>query len=151
MGVDPGLKGGIAFYFPSHPNRVSAEDMPTVNQQIDAHTLGRRIEQLRPDVAIIELVGARPGQGVSSMFNFGEGCGAIRGVLVALNVPITFVPPSTWKKHFRLSKDKDESRQRALELFPVSRDLFTLKKHEGRAEAALIARFYAEIRMKVAA
>lgn len=151
MGIDPGLKGAIAFYFPDAPNRVSAEYMPVVNGGIDGHTLASRIRQLKPDAVIIELVGAMPKQGVSSTFNFGEGCGVVRGVVSALGIPYFYVPPSRWKKHFRLSSDKEASRQRALELFPDVARLFELKKSEALAEAALIARYHSETRLRNAA
>lgn len=151
MGIDPGLKGGISFYFPAAPDRVAAEYMPVVNGGIDGHTLASRIRQMQPDVAVIELVGAMPKQGVSSTFNFGEGCGVVRGVVSALGVPYFYVAPARWKKHFRLSSDKEASRQRALELFPAVSHIFALKKSEALAEAALLARYHAETRTKVAA
>lgn len=151
LAVDPGLTGAFAFYFPSHPDRVSVEDMPVVAGSVDPTTLARRIEQLRPDVAVVELVGARPGQGVTSMFKFGDSFGAVRGVLAALNIPVHFVPPQRWKKHFRLSSDKEGSRRRALELFPASAGRFARKKDDGRAEAALLARYHAETMARAAA
>lgn len=151
MGIDPGLKGAISFYFPDAPERVSVEDMPVVAGMVDAVTLAQRVAQLRPDVAIVELVGSMPGQGVSSTFKFGEGCGVVRGVLAGLNIPVHYASPQRWKKHFRLSADKEESRRRALELFPVSGAAFARKKDDGRAEAALIALYHAETRTQVAA
>ena len=82
LGVDPGLGGALAFYFPAD-NVVSAEDMPVVAGDIDAATLAARIAQMRPDLAIVEHVTSRPGQGVVSVFRFGCGFGTIRGVVAA--------------------------------------------------------------------
>lgn len=148
MGVDPGLKGAFAFYFPQYPDRAGVSDMPVVAGMIDAATLARFVAEIKPDVAIVELVASRPGQSAPSTFKFGEGCGVIRGVLSALNVPVHYASPQRWKRHFHLSSDKEESRRRALELFPASAALFSRKKDEGRAEAALIARYHAETRFK---
>lgn len=141
---DPGLHGAVAFYFPDHPERVSVEDMPVAGGDIDCVTLAARIRQLKPDIAIVELVHAMPKQGVSSTFKFGSGFGAIRGVLAALEVPTHLVPPTAWKKHFRLGSDKEQARALALRMFPAVGERFARRKDDGRAEAALIARYGAE-------
>src|SRR5262245_30801008 len=101
---------------------------------------------MKPDLAIVERGGARPGQGVSSMFGYGVTCGLIRGVVATLRIPMRLVAPTTWKKHFQLGPDKELSRARALQLWPACAELFALKKHHGRAEAALIARYFVETR-----
>lgn len=144
MGVDPGISGAVAFYFPAAPLMVSADDVPIVAGEIDAATLAARIGQMKPDMAIIERVASRPGQGVSSMFKFGTAYGTVRGVVAALNIPVRFVTPATWKKHYRLGPDKEQARARALELWPGRSELFRRKKDHGRAEAALLARYGAE-------
>lgn len=143
LGIDPGASGAIAFYFPSRPELVSAEDVPLAGGEIDAATLARRINQLRPTMAIIEQVGAMPKQGVSSTFKFGTAYGTVRGVVQALGVPMHLVTPGRWKKHFRLDADKEKARALAIRLWPASRH-FERKKDHGRAEAALLARFGAE-------
>lgn len=143
LGVDPGLSGALAFYFPTH-DRVSVHDMPVVAGKVDGYGLSEAIRQLRPTHAVIEQVATRPGQGISSAFNFGEGCGVVRGVVASLAVPVVFVTPTSWKRHFRLSQDKDESRKRAMDLFPSIAKDFSRKKDDGRAEAALIARWFAD-------
>lgn len=145
LGVDPGLSGAIAFYFTSHPHLISVEDMPVIAGEISAADLAMRINQVRPDAAVIELVGARPGQGVSSMFKFGKSFGVVIGVCQALKIPTHFVTPQKWKKHFSLGADKDDSRLRATEYWPDRPELFAKKKHDGRAEAALIARYGADV------
>ncbi len=141
---DPGASGAGAFYFTAHPETVSVEDTPLADGRVDGATLARRLEIMRPDLAIIERVGAMPGQGVTSMFNFGAAYGTVIGVVAALKIPVHFVTPGKWKKHFGLSADKEEARARALQLWPARAELFARKKDHGRAEAALIARFAAE-------
>lgn len=143
LGIDPGLSGALAFYFPVQ-QVVSAEDMPVVAGDVDAATLAARIIQMRPDVAIVESVGARPGQGVSSTFKFGCGFGIVRGVIAASGVPLHLVSPAKWKRGFGLNSDKEKSRALALQLWPARADLFARKMDHGRAEAALIARYGAE-------
>lgn len=141
---DPGASGACAFYFTAHPDTVSVEDTPVADGRVDPASLARRIEIMRPDLAIIERVGAMPGQGVSSMFNFGQAYGAVIGVVAALKVPVHFVTPAKWKKHFGLSADKEQARAKALQLWPARAELFSRKKDHGRVEAALLARFAAE-------
>jgi crossover junction endodeoxyribonuclease RuvC len=143
MGVDPGLSGAVAFYWPSQ-GRLIVEDMPAVASQVDTANLAALIGQHGPDAAIIELVGAMPKQGVSSTFKFGVSYGAVRGVLSALGVPYRLIAPSKWKRHFTLPSDKEEARARALQLWPVENDRFSRKKDHGRAEAALLARYGAD-------
>jgi hypothetical protein len=144
LGIDPGISGAIAFFFPDHPERVACEDVPIAAGNIDAVTLAARIAIMAPDVVIIEQVGAMPGQGVSSMFKFGRAFGTVIGVVGALKLPLHMVAPSRWKSHFRLSADKEEARALALRTFPACGGQFQRKKDHGRAEAALIARYGAE-------
>jgi crossover junction endodeoxyribonuclease RuvC len=147
MGIDPGASGAIAFYWPSHPHVVTAEDVPLVDGEIDATTLAQRIDQMRPDLVIIERVGAMPKQGVSSTFKFGKSYGLVIGIVAALKIPRHFVTPGKWKKHYGLSADKEQARARALNLWPES-ESFSRKIDHGRAEAALLARYAAETMFK---
>jgi crossover junction endodeoxyribonuclease RuvC len=147
--IDPGKSGAIAFYFSSHSHVVSVEDMPVVDHRINGVELASRINQMSPDACIIELVSSRPGQGVASMFNFGMCFGVAVGVVQALNIPLHFVTPTKWKKYFSLSSDKEESRRRAIDLWPESADRFSRRRDEGRAEAALIAKWGAETVFKL--
>jgi hypothetical protein len=144
LGIDPGISGAIAFFFPDHPERVACEDVPIAAGNIDAVTLAARIAIMAPDVVIIEQVGAMPGQGVSSMFKFGRAFGTVIGVVGALQLPLHMVAPSRWKSHFRLSADKEMARALALRTFPACGFQFSRKKDHGRAEAALLARYGAE-------
>ena len=93
----------------------------------------------KPDHAYLELVGAMPGQGVSSMFNFGVTYGAIRGVLAALQIPMSVVTPVKWQRDLSVAKGKEGNRARAAELFPEFAYLFARVKDDGRADAALLA------------
>jgi hypothetical protein len=145
LGIDPGISGAIAFYFPGVPSRVCAEDVPVAAGEINAAGLADRIRKMRPDVAVIERVNAMPGQGVSSTFKFGAAYGVVCGVLAALEIPCHRVSSMVWKKHFKLSSDKEASRALALRLFPATAEYFSRKKDHGRAEAALIARYGSEV------
>jgi len=141
LGLDPGVSGAIAFFFCDAPDRVAVEDVPVVAGEISAHLLADRIKAYGPSIAMVERVSAMPGQGVSSMFNFGVSFGQARGVIGALNIPLHYVAPARWKKHFRISADKDAAREAAIRLFPSCAASFARKKDHGRAEAALIARY----------
>ncbi len=145
MGIDPGISGAIAFYFTEVPSRVSVDDVPVAGGEINVAELARQIRIHRPTFAVIERVSAMPGQGVTSMFNFGRSYGDVRGTIGAMSVPLHFVTPQKWKKHFGLSSDKDQSRLRAIRMFPDVAESFKLKKHDGRAEAALIALYGAQV------
>jgi hypothetical protein len=141
---DPGGSGAIAFLFKGYPRTISAEDTSIVAGEIDAATLADRITAMRPDLFIIERVGAMPKQGISSTFKFGKAYGVVIGVVAALKIPVHFVAPSVWKRHFGLSSDKEQCRGRALQYWPERAELFARKRDHHRAEAALLARFAAE-------
>jgi crossover junction endodeoxyribonuclease RuvC len=143
LAIDPGLTGGVALYFPAQ-DAITAEDMPVVGGDVDVATLSARIAQMKPDLAIVELVASRPGQGVASVFRFGVGFGMVRGVVAASGVPMHLVTPAKWKRHFGLDSDKEKARALALRLWPTRADLFSRKKDHGRAEASLLARYAAE-------
>ena len=98
---------------------------------------------------IIEHVTAMPGQGVTSMFNFGQTFGAIKGVCAALKLPIFFVRPSKWKKYFELiNSSKDSSRTKVIEMYPSLSSQLAKKKDVNKSDAILIARFYYDTRLK---
>lgn len=149
--LDPGLTGAVAFYFPTHADRISVEDMPVCAKETDAVTLARRIDQFKPDAVVIEIQHPMPKQGLGSTFRTGDNFGAVRGVVAALRIPTYFVSAKDWKKHFKLDADKERARALALRLFPQSADMFKRVKDHGRAEAALIARWYVETKQAVAA
>ena len=98
---------------------------------------------------MVEQVNAMPGQGVTSMFNFGQTFGAIKGISAALNLPIYFVRPSKWKKHFDLiNSSKDASRTKAIEMYPSMAENLSKKKDVNKSDAILIARFFSETGFK---
>lgn len=142
--IDPGLSGAIAFFDPAEPHLVTAEDLPVAGGEIDVATLAARLRSMAPDVAIIEQVASMPKQGVASTFKFGVAYGMARGIVTGLGIPLHLVTPRRWKAHFHLDSDKDKSRALALRYWPTS-TAFARKRDDGRAEAALLARYYAEV------
>ena len=145
IGVDPGASGAIALVVDGVLHQVV--DMPTVTvtrnaaqkRQVSPAGVADIIRSMKPDTAIVEKVGAMPGQGVSSMFSFGRSVGILEGALAALQVPATLITPQAWQKAVGAAKGKDGSRQRVMELFPRDSHLFARVKDDGRADAVLIA------------
>ena len=115
-----------------------------------ALTLSLIKDNIKPEeevAVIVEQVNAMPGQGVTSMFNFGQTFGAIKGICAALQLPIFFVRPSKWKKHFELiNSSKDASRTKAIEMYPKLSNLLSKKKDVNKSDAVLIARYFSETR-----
>jgi crossover junction endodeoxyribonuclease RuvC len=153
VGVDPGLTGAIGFL--RDGVFVAVEDMPTVLKGVGSvksevspaglKTLIR--ERLQPGesvVAVLERVGAMPGQGVSSVFSLGDSFGCARSVLATAGFETHLVSPVTWKKYYKLTADKELSRALAVKIWPSAP--LHLKKHDGRAEALLLARWLWETR-----
>lgn len=136
LGIDPGISGAWALLFPD--NSVTAGDLPTVAGEIDVPTLAKVLRVSDIAFAVVEDVHAMPGQGVTSMFKFGRAHGSVLGCILTLGIPVHMVAPTRWKKHFRLSADKEASRALALRTWPAA-DCFGRKKDDGRAEAALLA------------
>jgi len=142
-GIDPGLSGGIVHI--SRDNILEIHDMPTLTinkkgKREVAAFLASDIIQTHPNSSVfIERVAARPGQGVSSMFNFGKNYGILMGIVAGRHMLMELVTPFQWKKDLKVGNGKDGSRYRAQELFPNYSEYFARKKDDGRAEAALIA------------
>lgn len=145
-GIDPGASGAIAI-LDMEKGYLSVIDMPThqierngkTKNEISAQLVARHLEELQPDHVWLERVGAMPGQGVSSMFQFGRSVGTIEGIIAALRLPISYVTPQKWQKASGMRVGKDGSRQRAQELFPAFAQHFSRVKDNGRSDAALIA------------
>ena len=150
VGVDPGFSGAIAHYC-TKTKDLDVVDMPTILKskgkvEIDVHSLLHLLEPEAKDrMAVIEQVASRPGQSSVATFRFGMGYGALIACVAANKTPMYFVTPSKWKKYFGLSSDKDTSRQLAIQRWPDHYEKFKLKKHDGRAEAALICLYGAEV------
>ena len=109
--------------------------------------ISKRIKQFEKNQirVVIEHVSAMPGQGVTSMFNFGQSFGILKGICTAMQLPMYFVRPAKWKKYFNLlNSEKDASRTRAIEIFPYFSSQLSRKKDSNKADAILIASFYHE-------
>ena len=158
IGIDPGLSGAIAVL---EENKVlGIYDMPVMTdgkkskKQLNSAQLVSIIKQNTSNndelAIVVEQVNAMPGQGVTSMFNFGQTFGAIKGVCAALELPIFFVRPSKWKKYFELiNSSKDSSRTKAIEMYPSLSNQLAKKKDVNKSDAILIARFYYDTRITV--
>jgi len=146
LGIDPGSSGAIAVFKPDI-GHLSMIDMPVLTvsrngkekREVNPHIIASIFRDREPATAIFEKVGAMPGQGVSSMFQFGRSVGTVEGVLAALNIPVTYVTPQVWQKACGIRGGKDGSRMRAIELFPAYAQLFARKMDNGRADAACMA------------
>jgi crossover junction endodeoxyribonuclease RuvC len=155
IGIDPGISGSICFF--EDGKILDVIEMPTMNEgkknkrQVNGaqiyNEITDRINKLqKQDVrVVVEQVSAMPGQGVTSMFNFGQSFGLIKGICSAMQLPLYFVRPTKWKKYFNLIKsEKDASRTRAIEIFPYFSSQLSKKKDSNKADAILIASFYHE-------
>ena len=157
FGIDPGIAGAIAVL--DDKKIVDVKDLPTMSEgkknkrQLNSANLSQYISSNIVDfnktVVVVEQVNAMPGQGVTSMFNFGQTFGAIKGITATLKLPIFFVRPSKWKKHFELiNSSKDASRRKVIEMYPSFAEKFSKKKDVNKSDAILIARFFRETGFK---
>jgi crossover junction endodeoxyribonuclease RuvC len=155
IGIDPGISGSICFF--QDGKIIDVVEMPTMTEgkknkkQVNGSQIFNeilfRIKKLdKKDIkVIIEQVSAMPGQGVTSMFNFGQSFGILKGICSAMQLPMYFVRPAKWKKYFNLiNSEKDASRTRAIEIFPYFSGQLSRKKDSNKADAILIASFYYE-------
>ena len=155
IGIDPGIKGAICilkdgkildvFDMPIMP--VGKKNKSQVNgSQIYNEIQKAIIDEDKKDIkVVIEQVSAMPGQGVTSMFNFGQSFGILKGICSAMQLPMFFVRPAKWKKYFGLiNSEKDASRTRVIEMFPYFSSNLSKKKDSNKADAILIATFYYE-------
>ena len=155
IGIDPGLSGAIAIL--KNNKVLNIFEIPVMSEgkknkrQLNSAQLVKliqdNIKENEEVSVVVEQVNAMPGQGVTSMFNFGQTFGAIKGICAAMNLPIFFVRPSKWKKHFELiNSSKDASRTKAIEMYPSLSNELAKKKDVNKSDAILIARFYSETR-----
>src|SRR5262245_43464246 len=124
--------------------RIEAYDIPTVDGSVDVDALVRRVHDHAPRLAVIEKAQAMPKQGVVSVFKYGCAFGALCTLVAVCNIPHHLVSPRKWKAHFGLDADKEKSRALAIRLWPGC-GLFERKRDHGRSEAALLARYGAEV------
>jgi hypothetical protein len=156
LGIDPGAGGALALYVQAPKYDIVVLDMPVheVNgkRRIDLHGIQRVVAswemQFGITLAIVENVGAMPGQSPNGMFWFGYAACAAQSAVVAAGVPMKLVTPQTWKKHYGLAggpENKDQARQLASRAFPSHAHLWARKKDDGRAEAVLMAAYGATL------
>ena len=153
IGIDPGISGAICFFEDGQVKEII--DMPVMadgkknKRQINAsqtyNEISKRINKLpkKDIIVVIEQVSAMPGQGVTSMFNFGQSFGVLKGICSAMQLSMHFVRPAKWKKYFGLIKtEKDASRTKVIEIFPYISSQLSRKKDSNKADAILIASFF---------
>jgi len=151
IGIDPGITGGISVL--ENKKIIEVYDTPTmidgkknkrqVNGAQVTNIIKDNLKKTEEVVVVVEQVNAMPGQGVTSMFNFGQSFGVIKGICSALSLPIYFVRPSKWKKHFNLIKtNKEASRTKVIEIYPEISNKLSRKKDSNKADAILIARYF---------
>ena len=155
IGIDPGITGCICFF--EDGKIIDVVEMPNMpegkknKRQVNGaqvfHEISSKIQNIKKEniKVIIEQVSAMPGQGVTSMFNFGQSFGILKGICSAMQLPMYFVRPAKWKKYFNLiNSEKDASRTKAIEVFPYFSSQLSRKKDSNKADAILIASFYYE-------
>ena len=160
IGIDPGISGAICFFENGEVKEIL--DMPNMaegkknKRQINGpqiyNEISKRIINIPKNevVVVIEQVSAMPGQGVTSMFNFGQSFGVLKGICSAMQLSMHFVRPAKWKKYFNLIKtEKDASRTKVIEIFPYISSQLSRKKDSNKADAILIASFYNNTYQKV--
>ena len=153
VGIDPGISGALCFF--SNGNVIDVIDMPTMaegkknKKQVNGRQIFNEILNIKNTFAghkinvVVEQVSAMPGQGVTSMFNFGQSFGVIKGICSAMELPIFYVRPAKWKKYFNLiNAEKDASRTKVIEMFPKISQKLSRKKDNNKADAILIAKYF---------
>ena len=153
IGIDPGISGAICFF--SSGKVLDVIDTPTMaegkknKKQVNGRQIFNEIKMLKNNfpeenlIVVLEQVSAMPGQGVTSMFNFGQSFGIIKGICSAMEIPIFYVRPAKWKKYFNLiNSQKDASRTKVIETFPEISHKLSKKKDSNKADAILIAYYF---------
>ena len=155
IAIDPGISGSICFF--KEGKVVDVIEMPNMaegkknKRQVNGaqiyNEISLRIKNFSKEEikVVIEQVSAMPGQGVTSMFNFGQSFGVLKGICSAMQLPMYFVRPAKWKKYFNLiNSEKDASRTKAIQIFPYISAQLSRKKDANKADAILIASFFYE-------
>ena len=155
IGIDPGISGSICFFQDGEIKDVV--EMPTMTEgkknkkQVNGSQIFNEISEKIKNIdkknikVVIEHVTAMPGQGVTSMFNFGQSFGILKGICSAMQLSVYFVRPAKWKKYFNLiNSEKDASRTRAIEIFPYYSSYLSRKKDSNKADAILLASYFFE-------
>ena len=153
IAIDPGINGAISIL--ENKKILEVYDTPTmidgkknkrqINSAQVSNIIKERLNENKEVIVVVEQVNAMPGQGVTSMFNFGQSFGVIKGICAALSLPIYFVRPTKWKKHFNLIKtNKDASRTKVIEVYPELSSKLHRKKDSNRADAILIGLYFSD-------
>ncbi len=155
IGIDPGISGSLCFF--EDGKIIDVIEMPVMaegkknKRQVNGPQIYNEILKRTKNIekksikVIIEQVSAMPGQGVTSMFNFGQSFGVLKGICSAMQLPLYFVRPAKWKKYFNLiNSEKDASRTKAIEVFPYISQQLSKKKDANKADAILISSFFYE-------
>ena len=155
IGIDPGISGSICFF--ENGKVIDLIEMPSMadgkknKKQVNGsqiyNEINSRIKKLNKQEikVVIEQVSAMPGQGVTSMFNFGQSFGVLKGICSAMELPMYFIRPAKWKKYFNLiNTEKDASRTKAIQIFPYISSQLSKKKDSNKADAILLASFFFE-------
>ena len=155
IGIDPGISGSLCFF--EDGKIIDLVEMPSMadgkknKRQVNGaqiyNEISLRIKNFnKEDIrVVIEQVSAMPGQGVTSMFNFGQSFGVLKGICSAMQLPMYFVRPAKWKKYFNLiNSEKDASRTKAIQIFPYISSELSKKKDANKADAILLASFFFE-------
>ena len=155
IGIDPGISGAICFFDNGQVKEIinmpvmadGKKNKRQVNGPQTYNEILKRINNYpkKDIIVVIEQVSAMPGQGVTSMFNFGQSFGVIKGICSAMQLSMYFVRPAKWKKYFGVIKtEKDASRTKVIEIFPYISSQLSRKKDSNKADAILIASFFYE-------
>ena len=155
IGIDPGISGSICLLedeiikdvleIPTMTKRKKNKKQVNGSQIFNEISFRIKTYEKKNIKVVIEQVSAMPGQGVTSMFNFGQSFGILKGICSAMQLPIYFVRPAKWKKYFNLiNSEKDASRTRAIEIFPYFSSNLSKKKDSNKADAILIANYFHE-------
>ena len=156
IGIDPGVSGAISVL--ENKKVIDIFEMPTmidgkknkkqVNGSQITNIIKEEINKKKEIIVVVEHVNAMPGQGVTSMFNFGQSFGVLKGICAALSLPIYFVRPTKWKKYFNLIKtNKDASRTKVIQIYQEISGKISRKKDSNKADAILIARYFSDTQL----
>lgn len=138
IGIDPGVSGALAVLSEGREAQVMTWDPEAYRDALRAVSVAGE-----GAVACLEKVSAMPKQGVTSMFNFGENFGYIRGLLEANGIPYELVTPKKWQKEFSVT-DKNGPIEVCKRLFPgvsLRRTEKCRNDHDGMSDALLMAEY----------
>jgi crossover junction endodeoxyribonuclease RuvC len=145
IGIDPGIQGAVAVY---DSDGYWSEEMPVMatgakgKRCVNPVGVKAILRTMGKQTVFLEKVHSMPQNGGAANFSFGDSFGCLRGVIMTMGYPLVLVTPQVWKKHYRLTSDKEQCRARAIELFPEEN--LNRKKDADRAEALLIAYYGAQ-------